>query len=66
MTTPATKLENEAADDKGADDRTKLAVTPRKTWKKPVVKRIFQGLGMTASGGAEGPGGESSTYTHIS
>ncbi len=61
MTTPATKLENEEA-----DDRTKLAVTPRKPWKKPVVKRIFEGLGMTASGGARGPGGESSTYTHVS
>ena len=50
-----------------AEDRTKPAATPRKAWSKPVVRRIYQGLFTTQTGGPpEGSGGETPTYTHVS
>ena len=50
-----------------AEDRTMPAATPRKAWNKPVVRRIYQGLFLTGTGGPAGSQQpESSTYTHVS
>lgn len=50
-----------------AEDRTMPAATPRKAWSKPVVRRIYQGLFLTGTGGpAQGVSPESPTYTQVS